>query len=63
MEIMYLQKNHTIRPGDWIFTSGDGDTLPPGLLIGIVRKVDKSYAAVQMAENINNSDIVTILDY
>ncbi len=63
MEILYLQKNHTIRQGDWIFTSGDGDTLPPGLLIGVVRKVDKSYAAVEMVENINNTDIVTVMDY
>lgn len=63
MEISYLQKNHTIRPSDWIFTSGDGDTLPPGLLIGMVRKVSKGYAAVEMVENVNNADIVTILDY
>jgi len=63
MEILYLQKNHNIRTGDWIFTSGDGDTLPPGLLIGVVKKVDTSYTAVEMVENINNSDIVTILDY
>jgi cell shape-determining protein MreC len=63
MEILYLQKNHTIRAGDWIFTSGDGDTLPPGLLIGVVKKVDASYAAVEMIENVNNLDIVTIMDY
>jgi len=63
MEILYLQKNHAIRAGDWIFTSGDGDTLPPGLLIGVVKKVDKSYAAVEMIENVNNADIVTIMDY
>ncbi len=63
MEILYLQKNHSIKQGDWIFTSGDGDTLPPGLLIGVVTKVDKSYAAVEMIENVNNADIVTILDY
>ncbi len=63
MEVMYLQKNHNIRAGDWIFTSGDGDTLPPGLLIGMVKKVDKGYAAVAMVENINNTDIVTIMEY
>lgn len=63
MEVLYLQKNHNIRVGDWIFTSGDGDTLPPGLLIGVVKKVDKSYASVEMTENVNNTDIVTIMDY
>ena len=63
MEVLYLQKNHAIRAGDWIFTSGDGDTLPPGLLIGVVEKVDVGYATVEMVENINNADIVTIMDY
>ncbi len=63
MDILYLQKTHAIKAGDWIFTSGDGDTLPPGLLIGVVKKVDESHAAVEMIENINNIDIVTIMDY
>lgn len=63
MEILYLQKNHGIQVGDWVFTSGDGDTLPPGILVGVVKKVDKAYAAVEMTENIANTDIVTIIDY
>ncbi|MBU6338416.1 MAG: rod shape-determining protein MreC [Rickettsiales bacterium] len=63
MEILYLQKNHAIRPGDFVFTSGDGDTLPAGILIGIVKRVDKGYAAVEMVENINNADIITVMDY
>lgn len=63
MEILYLQKNHAIKPGDFVFTSGDGDTLPAGVLIGIVKKVDKGYAAVEMVENINNVDIITVMEY
>ena len=63
MEIMYLQKNHGIKKGDWVFTSGDGDTLPSGLLIGVVKKVDKYYASVEMIESVGNADFVTILDY
>lgn len=63
MEILYLQKNHNIQEGDWVFTSGDGDTLPPGLLIGVVKKVNKGYAAVEMVENVANADVVTIMNY
>jgi rod shape-determining protein MreC len=63
MEILYLQKNHTIKVGDWVFTSGDGDTLPAGILVGVVKKVDQGYAAVEMVENVNNTDIVTIMEY
>ena len=63
MEILYLPKNHGIKQGERVFTSGDGDTLPMGLLVGVVRKVGNNYAAVQMIEDINNVDIVTIISY
>jgi rod shape-determining protein MreC len=63
MEILYLPKNHRIEKGDWIFTSGDGDTLPSGLFIGVVKKADQNYVGVAMAEDINNSDIVTVISY
>ncbi len=63
MEILYLSKNHKIEVGDWVFTSGDGDTLPPGILIGIVKKVNGNQVDVVMAEDIGAADIVTVLDY
>lgn len=63
MEILYLSKHHQIKVGDMIFTSGDGDVLPPGLLIGVVTKVDRFYVAVEMAEDISNADIVTVMQY
>lgn len=62
MEILYLPKNHAILAGDMVFTSGDGDTLPSGLLVGVVKKVDHDSALVVMAEDVNNADIVTVLD-
>ncbi len=61
MEILYLPKNHAIEVGDAVFTSGDGDTLPPGLLVGVVSKVEKNYVGVVMIEDISSADIVTIL--
>jgi rod shape-determining protein MreC len=61
MEILYLPKNHNVIQGDWIFTSGDGDTIPPALLIGMVKRVTKDSAEVEMIENVNNAEIVTIL--
>jgi rod shape-determining protein MreC len=63
MEILYLPKNHQIAIGDKIFTSSDGDTVPPGLLIGIVKKIDKNSVYVSGIEDINSLNIVTIIDY
>jgi len=62
MDILYLPKNHAVKEDDWVFTSGDGDTLPSGLLIGVVKKVDNESASVVMVEDANNADIVTIMD-
>lgn len=63
MDILYLPKNHSIEVGDWVFTSGDGDTLPSGLLVGVVKKVDKDSASVAMVEDMSNANIVTIMDF
>ena len=46
-----------------IFTSGDGDTLPPGLLAGVVRKVADESVLVEMVEDANNADLVTVVSY
>ncbi len=63
MEMLYLSKDHKIEEGDWVFTSGDGDTLPPGLLVGVVKKVTGNSVMVAMVEDVTNSDIVTIISY
>ena len=63
MEMMYLPKNHNIKVGDRVFTSGDGDTLPPGLLAGVVKKSSEDSVLVEMVEDVNNADLVTIISY
>lgn len=62
MEILYLPKNHKIEVGDSVFTSGDGDTLPSGLFIGVVKKVTSDSAFVVMTQDIAHADIVTIME-
>ena len=63
MEILYLSKNHRVKIRDKVYTSGDGDTLPPGLLIGVVEKVDKNSVFVNPVEKINDLNIVTVVNY
>ncbi len=63
MEILYLPSNHNITEGDLIFTSGDGDTLPPAVLVGVVAKVQNNNVSVAMAEDINKANFVAVMNY
>ena len=63
MEIKYLAKNHAIAEGELIFTSSDGDQIPPGILAGVVTKVKAGKVYVKIAEDIANVDHLTILQY
>ncbi len=63
MKILYLPKNHSIQLNDLVFTSADGDTLPPGLLIGVVKTVDKNEVEVEMTEDISKLNFVGIVNY
>lgn len=63
MKILYLDKLSKINIGDMVFTSGDGDSIPPGLLIGIITEFDNGDAKVEMAENIKDLDMVSVINY
>lgn len=63
MEILYLPENHKIEVGDLVFTSGDGDTLPSGLFVGTVKKVEHDTAYVAMPQDLGAINVVTIVEY
>ena len=63
MKILYLSKSAPINIGDMVFTSGDGDSMPPGLLIGIITKFNNGDAEVEMAEDIKDLDMVSVINY
>ena len=63
MQILYLDKLAQINIGDMVFTSGDGDSLPPGLLIGAITKFNGKDVEVEMAENVKNLDMVSVISY
>tara|TARA_Y100000385_G_scaffold121981_1_gene126772 strand:- start:6530 stop:7360 length:831 start_codon:yes stop_codon:yes gene_type:complete len=63
MEILYLDKDHGLQKGDMVFTSGDGDSLPYGILVGQVSKVGHDKVFAKMIENVNRVDIVSVVDY
>jgi rod shape-determining protein MreC len=61
MDLLYLQKNHNIAVGERVFTSGDGETMPAGILIGVVIESEKENVVVQMVENVANLDFVSVV--
>lgn len=63
MQIEYLSKDHNIQEGELIFTSSDGNQIPPGILTGVVTKVSSEKVYVKIAEDIANIDHITILQY
>jgi rod shape-determining protein MreC len=63
MEILYLEKDHPVKVGDMVFTSGDGDAIPAGILVGVITKTDQRHAYAKMIENVKNLDVVSIINY
>lgn len=63
MDVVYFAKGRQVEENDLVFTSGDGDTLPSGLLVGKVSKADNDSIQVSMVEDIVNLNYVTVIDY
>lgn len=63
MQLLYLSKNHGIQVGDTIFTSGDGDAMLAGILVGTVTTVEEKFVGVEMAEDIANVETVSVLQF
>lgn len=63
MEITYLPKSHQITKGELIYTSGDGDTLPSGVLLGVVTSVSNDKVLVSMVEDLNKVDFVAVMGF
>jgi len=60
MTIEYLDKDHKIVKGDLVYTSGDGEHLSPGLLIGTVINVRGSKVKVKAMQNPDNVNLAVI---
>lgn len=63
MTIEYLEKDHKISQGDVVFTSGDGEHLPPGLPVGIIKKVKGQKVTVEAIENPDQVNLAVISNY
>ena len=59
--IVYLQKNHDIKLGEKVITSGDGMMYPRGLIVGEISKITKNEVYVELVINFSKTDFVNII--
>lgn len=60
LKIIYLEDEHNLRPGQFIYSSGDGAIFPSGILIGIVAKITDGEVYVKPIENLHGLGFVKI---
>ena len=59
--IEFLEYPETVRPGDRVITSGDGDVFPPGILVGQVIKSNSGRLRVMLAADIQKLEFLRII--
>lgn len=59
-QIIYLQKNHNIKQGEKVITSGDGMMFPRGIVVGEVSKISKDIVQVEPIMNFDKTDFIYI---
>jgi len=60
LKMIYTSENHQIKPGEIVYTSGDGKIYPHGLKVAMVDKVTDEGIFIKMSANINNIEFVIV---
>lgn len=60
-KLIYLSKDSKIADGEVIVTSGDGDLLPPGLMVGKAHKLNDGSFEIQPFISWHNVEYVSVL--
>jgi len=60
MTIEYLDKDHDIKVGEMVYTTGDGGYLPNGIFVGIVSQVSKNQVKVKAVESASNTNLAVV---
>lgn len=60
LKIIYLEDEHNLRPGQFIYSSGEGKIFPAGILIGVVAKIHDNEVYVKPIEELNGLGFVSI---
>ncbi|MDG2298601.1 MAG: rod shape-determining protein MreC [Planktomarina sp.] len=59
--IEFLEYPETVRPGDRVMTSGDGDVFPPGILVGQVIKSQTGKLRVMLSADTQRLDFLRVI--
>lgn len=60
LKIIYLEDEHNLRPGQFIYSSGDGKIFPAGVLIGVIAKIHDNEVYVKPVEELNGLGFISI---
>lgn len=63
LQLIYLPEGSKVKPGEEVYTSGDGQFFPHGLLIGYIESVGDKSMAVRPAVNWGRLIYVSVVDY
>ena len=61
--IEFIEDPDRLRPGDRVMTSGDGDVLPPDLLVGAIVRDGDGRLRIRPAADYERLEFIRILDY
>jgi rod shape-determining protein MreC len=66
LKLIYINENHSVQPGEIVYTSGDGKVYPYGLPVAVVDKVTDEGIFLKMKVNLNTLEFSIVesnLDY
>jgi len=63
LQLLYLPEGSKIKIGEEVYTSGDGQFFPPGLLIGYIESINDKSVIVRPAVDWGRLVYVSVVDY
>ncbi len=63
LKMLYVPEGTKMQEGEEIFTSGDGEFFPSGLLIGYVHSISQNSVIIKPAVNWSKVEFISVVDY
>ena len=63
LQLLYLADNSAVEKGELVFSSGDGDLLPPGVVVGAVSEIHNQQVTVAPSVRFDTLEFVKIVQF